>query len=103
MRPPQEAVSTGVIRAMRQDDYVCSTYRDHVHALSKGVPAREIMAELFGKKTGAQRFRQQFCPALVDWRSSVPRLPLLCLQLPLYVRLSARIACSLSDQSSEPC
>mmetsp|Transcript_10920 Transcript_10920/g.18949 ORF Transcript_10920/g.18949 Transcript_10920/m.18949 type:complete len:409 (-) Transcript_10920:591-1817(-) len=51
----QEAVSTGFIRAMRPMDSVCSTYRDHVHALSKGVPAREIMAELFGKKTGCCR------------------------------------------------
>ncbi len=29
----QEAVSTGVIRSLRADDYICSTYRDHVHAL----------------------------------------------------------------------
>lgn len=54
----QEAVSTGVIRAMRQgEDYVCSTYRDHVHALSAGVPAREVMAELFGKETGCSKGR----------------------------------------------
>ena len=33
---------TGVVRLLREDDYVCSTYRDHVHALSKGVPAREV-------------------------------------------------------------
>lgn len=33
----QEAVSTGVIRQLRKSDYICSTYRDHVHALSKGV------------------------------------------------------------------
>mmetsp|Transcript_31207 Transcript_31207/g.69404 ORF Transcript_31207/g.69404 Transcript_31207/m.69404 type:complete len:405 (+) Transcript_31207:99-1313(+) len=51
----QEAVSTGIIRALRPDDYVCSTYRDHVHALSKGVSAREVMAELFGKATGCCR------------------------------------------------
>jgi pyruvate dehydrogenase E1 component alpha subunit len=51
----QEAVSSGVIRLLRQDDSVGSTYRDHVHALSKNVPAREIMAELFGKKTGCCR------------------------------------------------
>ena len=38
----QEAVSTGVIRALRPDDYICSTYRDHVHALSKDVPPREV-------------------------------------------------------------
>lgn len=53
----QEAVSTGVIKALRRDDYVCSTYRDHVHALSAGVPAREIMAELFGKATGCSKGR----------------------------------------------
>jgi len=53
----QEAVATGVIKAMRPDDYVCSTYRDHVHALSAGVPANEVMAELFGKSTGCSKGR----------------------------------------------
>lgn len=53
----QEAVSTGVIKAMRSDDYVCSTYRDHVHALSAGVPAKQVMAELFGKVTGCSKGR----------------------------------------------
>lgn len=53
----QEAVSSGVIKAMRSDDYVGSTYRDHVHALSAGVPARQVMAELFGKVTGCSKGR----------------------------------------------
>ena len=54
----QEAVSTGVIQAMRPgEDYVCSTYRDHVHALSAGVSPREVMAELFGKATGCSKGR----------------------------------------------
>jgi len=55
----QEAVASGVIRgALRPGvDYVCSTYRDHVHALSAGVPAREVMAELFGKATGCSKGR----------------------------------------------
>ncbi|MGB3401964.1 MAG: pyruvate dehydrogenase (acetyl-transferring) E1 component subunit alpha [Microcoleaceae cyanobacterium] len=54
----QEAVSSGIIKAMdSQRDYVCSTYRDHVHALSAGVPAREVMAELFGKETGCSKGR----------------------------------------------
>jgi pyruvate dehydrogenase E1 component alpha subunit len=54
----QEAVSSGVIRAMRlQHDWFCSTYRDHVHALSCGVPAREVMSELFGKATGCSKGR----------------------------------------------
>jgi pyruvate dehydrogenase E1 component alpha subunit len=54
----QEAVSTGVIKALRtKEDFVCSTYRDHVHALSAGVPARSVMAELFGKETGCSKGR----------------------------------------------
>nr|YP_010330238.1 pyruvate dehydrogenase E1 component alpha subunit [Porphyridium aerugineum]UNJ17954.1 pyruvate dehydrogenase E1 component alpha subunit [Porphyridium aerugineum] len=53
----QEAVSTGVIKCLKSYDYVCSTYRDHVHALSKGVSANEVMAELFGKETGCSRGR----------------------------------------------
>jgi pyruvate dehydrogenase E1 component alpha subunit len=54
----QEAVSSGVVKALRPgEDYVTSTYRDHVHALSAGVPAREVMAELFGKETGCSKGR----------------------------------------------
>lgn len=51
----QEAVSTGFIKLLKEQDYVVSTYRDHVHALSKGVPARAVMSELFGKTTGCCR------------------------------------------------
>ena len=54
----QEAISSGVIGAMRKrHDWFCSTYRDHVHALSAGVPAREVMSELFGKETGCSKGR----------------------------------------------
>ena len=51
----QEAVSSGIIKSLREDDYVCSTYRDHVHALSKGVEPGRVMAELFGRATGICR------------------------------------------------
>ncbi|WP_320667140.1 pyruvate dehydrogenase (acetyl-transferring) E1 component subunit alpha [Prochlorococcus sp. MIT 1307] len=54
----QEAISSGVIGAMKKKhDWFCSTYRDHVHALSAGVPAREVMSELFGKETGCSKGR----------------------------------------------
>lgn len=54
----QEAVSSGIVKSLRiGEDYVCSTYRDHVHALSSGVPAKEVMAELFGKSTGCSKGR----------------------------------------------
>nr|YP_010170978.1 pyruvate dehydrogenase E1 component alpha subunit [Chondria tumulosa]QSD57119.1 pyruvate dehydrogenase E1 component alpha subunit [Chondria tumulosa] len=53
----QEAISTGVIKLLKPCDYVCSTYRDHVHALSKGVDPSILMAELFGKETGCSKGR----------------------------------------------
>lgn len=54
----QEAVSSGVIKAMKPKyDWFCSTYRDHVHALSCGIPAKEVMSELFGKSTGCSKGR----------------------------------------------
>jgi pyruvate dehydrogenase E1 component alpha subunit len=48
----QEAVCVGAIAALRSDDYVVATYREHGHAYAKGVSARAILAELYGKKTG---------------------------------------------------
>ncbi|BDA40173.1 pyruvate dehydrogenase (acetyl-transferring) E1 component subunit alpha [Candidatus Atelocyanobacterium thalassae] len=54
----QEAISTGIIKALRpSEDYIASTYRDHVHALSSGISPRKIMAELFGKETGCSKGR----------------------------------------------
>ena len=51
----QEAVSTGSLSALRPDDYVITTYRDHGQALARGIPPRAVMAELFGKVDGCSR------------------------------------------------
>ena len=48
----QEAVATGSLTALRPDDYVFAAYREHAHALIRGIPPRVVMAELFGKATG---------------------------------------------------
>ena len=48
----QEAVAVGVIDALRPDDRVVGTYRDHAHALAKGVPMDRVMAEMFGMSEG---------------------------------------------------
>jgi pyruvate dehydrogenase E1 component alpha subunit len=48
----QEAVCVGAIAALEEKDYVVATYREHGHAYAKGVAARPILAELYGKKTG---------------------------------------------------
>jgi pyruvate dehydrogenase E1 component alpha subunit len=51
----QEAVSTGVISLLRPDDYIITTYRDHGQALARGMSARAVMAELFGRQDGCAR------------------------------------------------
>ena len=51
----QEAVGVGTISAIRKDDYVLASYREHGLALAKGMTARSIMAELFGKATGCSK------------------------------------------------
>ncbi|MDT4968691.1 MAG: pyruvate dehydrogenase component alpha subunit [Acidobacteriota bacterium] len=48
----QEAVAVGAISALRPDDYVLTSYREHGQALAKGISADAIMAELYGKATG---------------------------------------------------
>ena len=48
----QEAVAVGAISALRPDDYLLTSYRDHGHALVKGISPDEIMAELYGKAGG---------------------------------------------------
>jgi 2-oxoisovalerate dehydrogenase E1 component len=53
----QEAIATGVAAHLRHDDVVFSTHRGHGHALAKGMPPRELMAELFGRQTGCSRGR----------------------------------------------
>jgi pyruvate dehydrogenase E1 component alpha subunit len=53
----EEAVAAGVMPALGPDDAVVATYREHGHALARGVPATSIMAEMFGKVTGCSRGR----------------------------------------------
>ena len=50
-----EAVAAGVCAALRSDDTITSTHRGHGHAIAKGVRLEALMAELYGKETGACR------------------------------------------------
>ncbi|MDA0327756.1 MAG: pyruvate dehydrogenase (acetyl-transferring) E1 component subunit alpha [Gemmatimonadetes bacterium] len=49
----QEGAAAGTIRPLREDDYVMSAYREHTQAIAKGVTPNAVMAELFGRATGA--------------------------------------------------
>jgi len=53
----EEAIASGVCAHLTRDDCVFSTHRGHGHALAKGMPPRELMAELFGRVTGCSRGR----------------------------------------------
>ncbi len=53
----EEAVAAGSLRALADDDAVVATYREHAHALLRGIPMTSIMAEMFGKQQGCSRGR----------------------------------------------
>lgn len=53
----EEAVAVGVLHALAADDAVVATYREHGHALIKGVPMKTIMAEMYGRQEGCSRGR----------------------------------------------
>lgn len=53
----EEAVAVGVMRALSADDNVISTYREHGHALARGIPMNAVMAEMHGKVEGTSRGR----------------------------------------------
>ena len=53
----EEAVATGIMQTLDASDAVVATYREHGHALLRGVPAGEIMAEMYGKQEGCSRGR----------------------------------------------
>lgn len=51
----QEAVAVGSIAALRPEDYVVTTYRDHGVAIAKGMSSQALMAELYGKASGCSQ------------------------------------------------
>ncbi|MCQ4205649.1 pyruvate dehydrogenase (acetyl-transferring) E1 component subunit alpha [Streptomyces longispororuber] len=53
----EEAVAVGVNEALTEDDAIVSTYREHGHALARGLTSEAVMAEMFGKVTGCSHGR----------------------------------------------
>ncbi len=51
----QEAIGVGSITTLRPDDKILCSYREHGHAIVKGMDPRAVMAELFGKATGCSK------------------------------------------------
>ena len=53
----QEAIAVGTMQAARPEDAIVGTYREHGHAIARGISMRSVMAELFGKASGCCRGR----------------------------------------------
>jgi pyruvate dehydrogenase E1 component alpha subunit len=53
----EEAVAVGALQALRPEDAIVATYREHGQALVRGIPAAAVMAEMYGKATGCSRGR----------------------------------------------
>ena len=51
----EEAVAVGAMQALRPDDAIVATYREHGQALARGIPAASLMAEMYGKASGCSR------------------------------------------------
>jgi pyruvate dehydrogenase E1 component alpha subunit len=51
----EEAIAAGAISTLGPDDYVITHYRDHGHALARGIDPKSAMAELFGRATGSSK------------------------------------------------
>ncbi len=51
----QEAVAVGAIAALKDDDYIFASYREHAHALARGIRAQAVMAELYGRTGGCSK------------------------------------------------
>jgi pyruvate dehydrogenase E1 component alpha subunit len=53
----EEAVATGAMQALTADDAIVATYREHGHALARGMSPAAVMAEMYGRATGCSRGR----------------------------------------------
>jgi pyruvate dehydrogenase E1 component alpha subunit len=68
-----EAVVAGAMTVLRPEDAMITAYRDHAHALAKGISANAVMAELYGKVTGCSKGKggsmHMFSKSTLFWRS----------------------------------
>jgi len=79
----EEAVAVGAISALNDDDHLLTHYRDHGHALARGVEPERIMAELFGKDTGVSRGRGGSMHLFDTEKSFMGGYAIVCGHLPL--------------------
>lgn len=92
----QEAVAVGAISALNEADYVVSHYRDHGHALARGMDPNAVMAELYGKATGSSAGRGGSMHLFDASRNFMGGYGIVGGQLPIAVGLA--LACKLKAE-----
>jgi len=92
----QEAVAVGAISALNEADYVVSHYRDHGHALARGMDPNAVMAELYGKATGSSAGRGGSMHLFDVSRNFMGGYGIVGGQLPIAVGLA--LACKLKAE-----
>ena len=65
----QEATAVGSISCLNEEDYIITHYRDHGHALARGLDVNRSMAELFGKKQVFPRVKEDQCIFLIHLKN----------------------------------
>ncbi|HEY4721819.1 MAG TPA: thiamine pyrophosphate-dependent enzyme, partial [Anaerolineae bacterium] len=53
----EEAIAIGAVHALKPEDHIVTHYRDHGHAIARGLDPKRLMAELYGKETGVDKGR----------------------------------------------
>ena len=94
----EEAIAVGAISALEEHDYVVTHYRDHGHAISKGLDPKILMAELFGKATGCSKGRGGSMHLFDASRNFMGGYAIVGGQLPIAVGLAQAIAYQNHDQ-----
>lgn len=93
----EEAIAVGAIAALEDRDYVVTHYRDHGHALARGLDPKAVMAELFGKDTGCSRGRGGSMHLFDASRNFMGGYAIVGGQLPIAVGLAQAISYQEKD------
>ena len=93
----EEAIAVGAISALQPQDYITTHYRDHGHALARGLDPKAVMAELFGKATGCTKGVGGSMHLFDASRNFVGGYAIVGAQLPIAVGLALSISYTHQD------
>ena len=96
----QEATAVGVCAALREDDFITSTFRGHGHALAKGLSEQELLDELFGAATGCCKGKGGSMHVGNMGKGMVPGIAIVGGGIPLAAGMALAFKMQKTDRSS---